>query len=114
MGHRLHVAKKYDVQYSLGDAFNYKTSEFHDLLSALGADYSGETWDDDFEVSKDDWQKAIDKLKTLDALNDDDEKFCIMECLSEMECETDEIIERMEYFLREADPGSDYLHLSFF
>ena len=37
MSYRLHVAKKYEVEYALGDAFNYKAEEFKGLLSACGA-----------------------------------------------------------------------------
>ncbi len=85
MGYRLHVAKVYRVEYALGDAFNHKCEEFHDLLSALGAEYTGESWDSDFEVSKDDWCKAIDKLKNLDNLEDPDEKAEITECIGKLE-----------------------------
>ena len=113
MGHRLHVASKYKVEYALGDGFNYKVSEFHDLLASLGAVYTGDSWDDDFEVSKSDWQQAIDKLKTLDSL-DIDERNDIESCLKELECNTAEVIGKMEYYLQVAEPDSDYLHLSFF
>ena len=113
MGHRLHVASKYKVEYALGDGFNYKVSEFHDLLASLGAEYSGDSWGDDFEVSKSDWQQAIDKLKTLDAL-DIDERNDIESYLKELECNIDEVITKMEYYLRVAEPDSNYLHLSFF
>ena len=34
MGYRLHVARVYKVEYALGDAFSYKSEEFHNLLSA--------------------------------------------------------------------------------
>ncbi len=63
MGYRLHVARVYKVEYALGDAFNHKCEEFHDLLWACGAEYTGNQYDSDFEVSKDDWCKVIDKIK---------------------------------------------------
>ena len=52
MGHRLHVAKTYTVEYALPDNFNHEVTEFHDLLKSLDVDYTGESWDDDFEVYK--------------------------------------------------------------
>ena len=41
MGYRLHVAKKYVVEYADTEAFNWKIFEFHNLLSACGAQYTG-------------------------------------------------------------------------
>ena len=111
MGYRLHVAKEHKVHYATGDAFNYKVEEFHHLLSACDATYTGESWDSDFEVTKDDWQKVIDKLKNLDA---QEEKTEIQECIKELEYSTEEVIESMEYFLKESDPDNDYLFLSYF
>ena len=57
MGHRLHVAKTYTVEYALPDNFNHEVTEFHDLLNSLDVSYTGESWDDDFDVYKEDWQK---------------------------------------------------------
>ena len=54
MGYRLHSASKYDVKYSAGD-FNHKCEEIHNLLSACGADYTGDSYDSEFEVSRRDW-----------------------------------------------------------
>lgn len=64
MGYRLHSASKYDVKYSAGD-FNHKCEEIHYLLSACGADYTGDYYDSEFEVSRRDWEKVIEKLKTI-------------------------------------------------
>lgn len=113
MGCRLHVAKKYKVEYALGDAFNYKCSEFHNFLSVSGAEYTGEEWDADFEVSKDDWNKVIDKLKHLYDLPED-ERDEIKVAIDDLGCTTDEVIHMLEYYLENAEPNSDYLHLSFF
>ncbi len=114
MGYRLHVAREYKVEYALGDAFNHKCEEFHDLLSALGAEYTGESWDADFEVSKDDWKKAIDKLKNLNNLEDPDEKAEITECICKLEYSTNEVVERLEYYLKNGDTFDGYLHFSYF
>ena len=38
MGHRLHVAKVYTVEYALPDNFNYEVTELHNLLKSLDVD----------------------------------------------------------------------------
>ena len=113
MGYRLHCAKLYKVEYALGDAFNYKCSEFHNFLSACGAEYTGEEWGSDFEVTKEDWRKVIDKLKHLYDLPED-ERDEIKGAIDDLESTTDEVIHMLEYYLDKAEPDSDYLHLSFF
>lgn len=113
MGYRLHCATKYEAKYSTSDAFNYKCEEFHNLLMACGADYTGESWDPEFEVTREEWVKAIDKLKALNTL-DENERNEIMEAVNEMEYEVNDIISSMEYFLEQADPNNDYLHLCYF
>ena len=113
MGYRLHVAKKYEVEYALGDAFNYKCSEFHNFLSACGVEYTGESWDADFEVTKEDWNKIIDKLKHLYDLPED-ERDEITGAIDDLGSTTDEVIHMLEYYLENADPDNDYLRLSFF
>jgi len=50
MGYRLHVARVYKVEYALGDAFSHKSEEFHNLLSTLKVEYTGDEYDSDFEV----------------------------------------------------------------
>ena len=113
MGYRLHVAKVYKVEYALGDAFNYKVEEFHNLLSACDAIYTGESYDSDFEVTKEDWEKVIDKLKHLYDL-DEDTRDEIKGAIDDLGSTTDEVIHMLEYYLEHAEPDSDYLHLSFF
>ena len=68
----------------------------------------------DFEVQKDEWQKAIDKLKHLYDLEDEDERDEIKGAVDDLASTTDEVIEMMEYYLNNGDPDIDYLHLSFF
>ena len=113
MGYRLHVAKKYEVEYALGDAFNYKCEEFHNLLSACDAAYTGESWDSDFEVTVDEWNKVIDTLKRIDDL-DDEAKEQIREAINNLGSTADEVIHMLEYYLDKADTNDGYLHLSFF
>lgn len=113
MGYRLHVARVYRVEYALGDAFNYKCEEFHRLLMACEAVYTGETWDSEFEVSKDDWKQTIDKLNHLNDLEDDERKE-IQEAIEKLGSTTDEVVSMMIYYLDNSDPTLDYLHLCYF
>ncbi|MBQ3363031.1 MAG: hypothetical protein IJG42_03660 [Muribaculaceae bacterium] len=112
MGFRLHVATTYKVEWGNAVGFNHKVQEFHSLLDACGCEYSGE-YDVDFEVLKDDWRHTIDKLKRLDTLPDD-EAGEIEERVKDLQCTTDEVIDKMERLLSMSEPDSDYLHLSFF
>ena len=113
MGYRLHVAKKYEVEYALGDAFNYKCEEFHNFLSACGAAYTGESWDSDFEVTKDDWKMVIEKLKHLHDL-DEEKREEIRGAIDDLGSTVEEVISMLEYYLEHSDPINDQLNLSFF
>ena len=113
MGYRLHVAKVYKVEYALGDAFSYKVEEFHSLLSACDATYTGESWDADFEVTKEDWKKVIDKVKHLYDLPED-ERDEIKGAIDDLCSTTEEVLQMLEYYFENAEPDSDYLHLAFF
>ena len=113
MGYRLHVAKVYKVEYALGDAFSYKVEEFHSLLSACDATYTGESWDADFEVTKEDWKKVIEKVKHLYDLPED-ERDEIKGAIDDLCSTTEEVLQMLEYYIENAEPDSDYLHLAFF
>ena len=112
MGYKLHCATRYDVKYSHGD-FNHKSEEFHELLDELKVDYSGERYDPEFEVTRKDWQEAIDKLTNLNSLPQDDQED-IMWVVNKMQYTLGHIIDGMEYLLKESDPENDFLHLSYF
>lgn len=109
MGLRLHVARKYEIEYSSSFGFNYKVVEFHNLLTALGISYNGESWDDDVEVNRENFRQGLDKLKTYDKL-DAGEKTEIDEALSELDEPVEEIIEIMERLLTESDQKNEYLN----
>ena len=114
MGYRLHVAKKYDVEYSNGECFNHKCEEFHNLLSALDIYYSGDVYDAEFEVSKEGWIEGINKLKNYDNL-DEIEKDGIAEAIRFMrDYKIDELVKCMEEILERSDPNLEYLHFLFF
>lgn len=113
MGLRLHVARKYEIEYSSSFGFNYKVVEFHNLLMALGISYNGESWDDDVEVNREDFRHGLEKLKNYDKL-DAEERTEIDEVLSELDEPVEEIIEIMERLLTESDQKNEYMLLAFF
>ena len=112
MGLRLYVAKKYEVEYGDTCGFNWKVGELHNLLDVLNVYYTGEEWDDDFDVAKSDLRKGIEKLKNLNSLPET-EREDIEDTLNEMEYTAEEVIKLFEGYLAEADPNRDYLHFSF-
>lgn len=133
MGHRLHVAKKYDVQYAGGDAFNYKVDEMHNLLDACCENnypYTGDSFDDEFEVEKSDWLQMIEAIKyvygkdsTITKNDDWIDSDCIRQsCINLVgdedkpltESELERLLSDLQYFYDNADPNNDYLHLCFF
>ena len=113
MGFRLHVATTYNVEWSNAVGFNHKIQEFYGLLDTCGCEYTNEEFDVDFEVLKQDWRRVIDKLKELDTLPDDEAEEIEMR-VKDLQCTTDEVIDKMERLLSMGEPDSDYLHLSFF
>ncbi len=112
MGLRLYVAKTYKVEYAYGVAFNYMVSELHDLLDALNVSYSGETWDERFDVEKYEWLKGIEKLKNLDRL-EALEREDIENALRACECTREEAIEFFEGYYNTAALDHDYLEFQF-
>ena len=76
-------------------------------------EYAGDEYDSDFEVSKEEWRKAIDKLKHLYDL-DDEKKEEIKGAIDDLSSTTEEVVSMMAYYLENGDPDIDYLHLSFF
>ena len=113
MGKRLHIARRYDVEWADSAYFNWKIEEFHNLLSALGMYYTGEPWDDEFDVSKEDWRMGIDTLRNYDSLDADDRK-TIDEALEALEYGREEVLQIMEHLMNQAEPDWNYIVCSFF
>ena len=81
------------------------------MLDTCGCEYSGEEFDIDFEVLKVDWRHTIDKLKRLDTLPDDEAGEIEMR-VKDLNCTTDEVIDKMERLLNMSEPceiGSIYM-----
>ena len=57
---------------------------------------------------------VIDKLKHLYDLAEDEREEEIKGAVDDLASTTDEVIHMLEYYLDNAEPDSDYLHLSFF
>jgi len=133
MGHRLHVAKKYDVQYASGEAFNYKVEEMHGLLDSCCQNnypYTGDSFDDEFEVDKSDWIEMIEVIKYVYGLEstitkDDDwfDEDCVRQSCTDLVCDEDrpltedevtDLLESLQYLLDASDEDKYYLHLCFF
>lgn len=112
MGFRLHVARTYRVEYGSTEAFNYAVEEFHTLLSALEVPYSGDSYDNEFEVDKEEWQRGLKKLKNLANLEEDG-KETITDALNGLGCSAEEVIELFESYLRETDPNNYYMKFAF-
>ena len=112
MGFRLHVARTYRVEYGSTEAFNYAVEEFHTLLSALSVPYTGDDYDDEFEIDKEDWFKGIGKLRNLANLRED-ERENITSALQGLGCTVEEAIELFEAYIRESDQGNYYMHFRF-
>lgn len=140
MGKRIHVAKKYKVEYALGDGFNWKTEEFRALLSTMDCYVTGGEFTDEWEVSTNEYDETLGFLKKHkdDIYNyeEADKTFdngyysyeniydAIME-LSDKEAESgdsyetfvlryNEVIDNMEYFKKARQKNDEYMHFAAF
>ena len=110
MGCRLYVAKTYVVEYGGYGEFNWQQEEFRNLMDALGIELcsdsgGGELWN--FEVSKEDWKRGMETLKS----GKDDEE--ILQALQSLGKTRGEMIGIMETYLEESDPNYDWLEFCF-
>lgn len=118
MGYRLHVAKKFVVEYANIEGFNYCEEEFFNLLDIFGIKYPSDGY---IEIYKEEFKEMIDVLKNYDKklpLNNPvtGENFeagdfdRIVEIAKEMGCSNPvELGNELEKFLNAADPESDYV-----
>ena len=113
MSKTLHVAKSYDIRWGNHSDFNWKIYEFHRLLTVLGAEYSGEPFDDEFDVSDDDLVKAASDLEHYDMLNEDT-RIEIDNALKGLGCSLDEAATSLWKYVEEGDCDDGYYHFSFF
>ena len=123
MGKRVHVAKRYEIEYGCGEAFNWKQDEFISLLEAVDCSVCRYDNEDcsagDFEVSAEQYKEAMDQVKAYvqdpenyrsDWMDNEDMKEHI-----EATGETPEDLLRiMQSYYDEADKRDGYLHFSAF
>ena len=123
MGKRIHVAKKYEIEYGSAEHLNWKQDEFISLLEAVDCSvcrYDNEDYSaGDFEVSAEQYEQAIKQVKAYvqdpenyqsDWMNSEDMRERI-----EATGETPEDMLRiMQGYYDEADKRDGYLHFSAF
>lgn len=107
MGRRVYVAKKWEVEWGGYTDFNYLASEFIRLINIL-TDDNIDIYSEDFEVDKDDWNRAIEILsKYKEGANDS-----IDYALGDLSMTAEEVAESMRKYLKESDPSNGYLHFT--
>ena len=132
MGKRLRVHKKHVIEYADREFFNWKFQEFQELLEGLGCDTSPCAYDapDDWEVDKDDFERALDILKKAkngakvvhdaDSDCDYDVEKKIMPLIHDVypndlkEEALNKIVEDMQYLYDNADKETGYIYFSCF
>lgn len=113
MGNRLHVAKKHTVEYGDAEYFNYQNEEFHDLMDALEVEYTGESFDDEFEIQREDFERGLWKLKNIRFLSEQEQEG-IEDAVRNLNLSFSDLIGILEKYLEESDPSNDYMAFSFF
>ena len=135
MGKRVHTLTKRIVEYSDYESFNWKYNEFQQLLETLGCDTCPDSseFPDDFEVDVEQYENALNVLKTnkdklltdtyqieinesteassneiVEAIND-----CFDDELTEKE-RIQSVIKDMEAFFKKADKQDGYIYFSAF
>ncbi|MBQ8713104.1 MAG: hypothetical protein IJ551_09855 [Prevotella sp.] len=120
MGKRVHVAKRYEVEYGTTEAFNYSHDRFYDLLLQLGGEpnYFGvddETVCDMFECTKEDYDDAVQNLEVY--IRDPtlfEESEDITDAIKSTGMAAEELLKTMKAYLQEADTHDGYLHFASF
>ena len=119
MGKRVHVCKKYDVEYGSTEGFNWGQEGFYALLQELGAEPLCDAPDgwaaDDFECATEDYDDAIANLRTyIKAPETLENRELIASYLSALVMTAEDVLDIMESFKSEADTRDGYLHFSCF
>lgn len=120
MGKRVHVAKRYEVEYGGTEAFNWCDDKFYDLLNTLGAEPNNCGAPDDsiadvFECPVNDYDDALKNLACYiadPALFEDSDT--LKEQLLELNVTADWLLQTMKSYREEADTRDGYLHFASF
>lgn len=113
MGNRLHICKRHIIEYGDVEYFNYQNEEFHELMDALGVEYTGESFDDDFEIQREDFERGLWKLKNIHLLTEQEQEE-IEDAARNLNLTFSDLIGILEKYLEESDPNNDYMVFSFF
>lgn len=135
MGMKVHVCTKHIVEYGKTEGFNYTYQDFKYMLEMLGCDYTGDIAETDWEVDRDNFNDALNLIKAhkaeivkaakgLDIDVDGIDNIssvatnmryaCDKDVAAFSESDVDEVIELMERYEEEGEPGSCYLNFSAF
>ena len=122
MGKRVHVAKKYVVEYGNTEAFNWKHDAFFDLLCELGGEPQWVCGDSDepsdfFECPKQDYHDAVENLQihieSPEVYLPSDHQ-SVLDCIKECDTTPEEMLRLMKAYEAEADTSDGYLHFAAF
>lgn len=118
MGKRVHVAKRYEVEYGSTEAFNWAQDKFVNVLNELGCSvYEYGSEDDEtaggFECPDEEYKEAIENLKAY--INDpvaydcDDDTY-LRESIEKTGKTAEELLKVMQSYYDEADKHTGWLH----
>ena len=120
MGKKVHVAKRYEVEYGSTEGFNNNDTVFYELLQTLGAEPNNvgapdDTVSDIFECPVEKFDQAIRNLKDWIAdpplFREEDE---IMPFLERLGMKAKQLLELMEQYINEADKRDGWMHFATF
>ena len=116
MGSRLHVATTYQVSYQNSpELYHWQAGPFQNLLMTIGVNFTGELWDNNFEVSAEELEAAIAlELEGKDEDFIDDEIMDLINELYDGEGTAKKCAEDLRRYIEVADKSSGWLHFSFF
>ena len=119
MGKRVYVAKSHTVEYGDTAAFNWKDSEFINVLETLGCDicrYDNEECSaTEFEVDACDYKDAVSNLEChIDDPGLYDNAYEINRAIEATGMTAEELLRTMKNYLQEADTKDGYLHFASF
>lgn len=106
MGMRLHVATKYQVEYSDIEFFNWKQMEFADLLEVVGICVDPSEDSTRFDFDKDDMEMLIREVRTSN-----DGK--VLRAIEAMDESREKLADELQQLLDAAEPNDAYVHLRF-
>lgn len=106
MGMRLHVATKYQVEYSDIEFFNWKQLEFAELLKVVAICVDPREDTSRFDFDKEDMEMLIREVRTSN-----DGK--VLRAIEAMDESREKLADKLQQLLDAAEPNDNYVHLRF-